>query len=61
MKDGALRACVGMAFIFGTYSVFMWSHVVTDTPIPDGIIFGTVVAAVAALAGYVYAKAPKEA
>lgn len=58
MKDGALKACVGMGFIFGTYAVYMGSHVCAGLPPPDGVIFGSVIAAVAALAGYAYAKTP---
>ena len=58
MKDGALKACVGMGFIFGTYSVYMLSHVAAGMPPPDGVIFGSVIGAVGALAGYAYAKKP---
>lgn len=58
MKDGAVKACVGMAFVFGTYSVYVLSHALVGDPPPDGVIFGTVIAAVAGLAGYAYAKKP---
>ena len=59
MKDGALKACVGMAFIFGTYAVYMGSNVYAGLDPPDGVVFGGVIAAVAALAGYAYAKVPE--
>lgn len=58
MKDGALKACVGMAFIFGAYSVYMTSHVLAGEPPPDGGVFAGVIGIVGALAGYAYAKKP---
>lgn len=58
MKDGALKACVGMGFIFGTYAVYMGSHVCSGLPPPDGAIFASVIGVVGALAGYAYAKKP---
>lgn len=58
MKDGALKACVGMGFIFGVYAVYVGSHVAAGLPPPDGVVFGSVIAAVGALAGYAYAKTP---
>lgn len=56
MKDGAMKACVGMAFVFGTYAVYMISHVCSGQPVPDGVLFGTVVATVTGLAGYTVGK-----
>ncbi len=58
MKDGALKACVGMGFIVSTYAVYMLSHVCAGLPPPDGAVFATVFGAVCALAGYGYAKKP---
>ena len=48
MKDGALKTCVGMVMIGVVYATYM-----VFSPDPeDGVVFGSVVAAMAALAGY---------
>lgn len=59
MKDGSLKACIGMAFVFGTYAVYVGAHVAAGLPPPDGVVFGSVIGLVGALAGYSYAKVAK--
>ena len=51
MKDGALVKCLGMVMIPVTYIAYL-----IFAPEPaDGVLFGSVIALVAALAGYDYA------
>ncbi len=57
MKDGATKACVGIAGVVAMYGIYMGLG-----PGGDGVVFGSVIAVVAGLAGYtVGAKATKAA
>lgn len=47
MKDGAMKACVGMVCVVGLYGIYAFSH-----PQADGAAFGTVALIVGGLAGY---------
>jgi hypothetical protein len=51
-----LKTMVAMGFVFGTYTVYMGCHVLAGQPIPDGIIFGSVLGAVCGLAGFTVSK-----
>ena len=47
MKDGSLKACVGIGGLIAVYAIYSLNN-----PGSDGVIFGTVAALVAGLAGY---------
>ena len=47
MKDGGARACVGIGGIIACYGIYAWSN-----PGADGVIFGSILAAVTGLATY---------
>ena len=47
MKDGALKACVGIFGILGAYAIYAFSN-----PGTDGALFGTVMLVIGGLAGY---------
>ena len=51
MKDGAMMKCLAMVMIPATYVAYL---IFSPNP-ADGVLFGSVVALVAALAGYDYA------
>jgi hypothetical protein len=47
MKDGALKSCVAMGSIVAMYGIYIFG-----TPDPaDGVLFGSVMVAIGALAG----------
>ena len=48
MKDGALKTCVGMVMIGVVYA----SYLIFSPDPEDGVVFGTVIALIAGLAGY---------
>jgi hypothetical protein len=50
MKDGGIKACVGIAGIVACYGIYSFNN-----PGADGLVFGSMLAAVSALAGYSYA------
>lgn len=52
MKDGALKACVGMICVTAVYGVYMVSNAIAGQEVPDGIVLTGVVGAVCGLAGY---------
>ena len=52
MKDGAMMRCVAMAGIACVYAVYMITSAIATGTVPDGVVFGTVTAAMGALAGY---------
>ena len=54
MKDGGVKACVAMASIVAMYGIYCFNN-----PGADGIIFGSVLAAVTGLAGYSVAVVTK--
>ena len=56
MKDGALKACVGMVCVVGMYGIYMCAG-----PGGDGVIFGSVMAVVGGLAGFSVGTASKAA
>jgi hypothetical protein len=39
MKDGALKACVGIGAGLGAYGIYMGAHCASGVPPPDGPIF----------------------
>jgi hypothetical protein len=47
MKDGSLKACVGIGGLVAIYAIYACSN-----PGVDGVVFGSVAALVAGLAGY---------
>lgn len=53
-----MKAIVAMCIVFATYAVYMGCSVVAGEPLPDGVLFGSVCAIVAGLAGYTAAKVP---
>jgi hypothetical protein len=57
MKDGALKACMGMACVTAVYGIYMVSNAIAGNEIPDGLILTGVVGAVCGLAGYSVAVA----
>lgn len=60
LKDGALKACMGMGCVTAVYATYMMSHVIAGQPVPDGIVLTGVLGAVCGLAGYAYAKTPSK-
>lgn len=54
MKDGGVKACVAMACVVATYGIYSMNN-----PGSDGLIFGSVIGAVCALAGYSVAVVTK--
>ena len=54
MKDGALKAAVAMPCIVAMYGIYCFNN-----PGADGLVFGSVLAAVTALAGYSVAVVTK--
>ena len=53
-----MKRMVAMGFVFGTYAVYMGCSLLAGEPLPDGVLFGSVVAVVAGLAGYTAGKLP---
>ena len=52
MNDGAMMRCVAMGGIAAVYTVYMVTSAMATGTVPDGVVFGTVTAAMGALAGY---------
>ena len=56
MKDGSMKACVGMVCVVALYGIYSLNN-----PGSDGYVFGTVAAIIGGLAGYtIAAKKAKE-
>ena len=56
MRNGGLKACFGMASIVACYGIYSLNN-----PGADGLVFGSILAAVTGLAGYTIAvMKPKE-
>jgi len=55
VKDGALKCIGAMASIVACYGIYAFSN-----PGTDGVVFGSILAAVTGLAGYTIAKKAKE-
>ena len=47
MKDGAMKSCVAMVCIVAMYGIYIFG---TPNPV-DGVLFGSVMVAIGALAG----------
>ena len=47
-----MTAKAAMVCVFGTYAVYMGAHVCSGQPVPDGIVFGSVLGAVCGLGGW---------
>ena len=54
MKDASIKVCVGIGAIVAVYGIYTFSN-----PGTDGYVFGSVLAAVSALAGYTIAAMRK--
>ena len=55
MKDGATKSCVAMGSIIAMYAIYIFG-----TPNPaDGVVFGSVMVAIGALAGVAVKSAQK--
>ena len=54
MKDGALKCVGAMMSITACYAIYAFSN-----PGTDGVVFGSILAAVTGLAGYTFAKKSK--
>ena len=54
MKDGGVKACVGIGGIVACYAIYSFNN-----PGADGLVFGSILAAVTGLAGYTLAVVKK--
>ena len=54
MKDGIIAGIAGIASITACYGLYLWRN-----PAGDGVVFASIVAALAALGGYTIASAQK--
>ena len=52
MKDGMIKVCFAMGTIVVAYAIYAFTN-----PEADGVVFASIVAALAALGGYTIAKA----
>ena len=56
MKDGAMQRCIAIAAIVSVYAIYSFTHKEAD-----GVVFGSIAALIAGLAGYgIAAKKAKE-
>ena len=54
MKDGATKSCVAIAGIVAVYAIYSFNN-----PGADGLVFGSILAAVTGLGGYTLALQKK--
>ena len=54
MKDGIIKVCFAMGTIVACYAIYSFTN-----PSTDGVVFGSILAALSALGGYTIATLSK--
>ena len=60
MNESTKKACIFGGLVVATYALYIGGNAATGQSIPDGVVFGAVVGALAAIGGYVVGLTAKK-
>jgi len=52
MKDGTMKACIAALCVIAAYAIYVFGSVAAGEGMPDGAVFGSVIAVTAGILGY---------